>query len=254
MRRALTMALDRGQLVRSQFDTLGTVALAPMTRAQVLADTTVKPIPFDSAEAARTLDSLGWTLQTGKQFRERNGQRLRFSVIVPTVSRNRMAMVVRLQEAFRKSGVELVVDALEPNAFIARLTKRDFDAAFNGTRAEVSLAGLRPYWSVAGADDPAGRNFSSYRNPAFDAHLDSALRAHGMTQARVHASQAFSTIVADAPAVWMYEARSAPVIHKRFRTAHVNVPGAWWTGVSDWHIPPAERLPRDRVGLHVASR
>lgn len=254
MRRALTMALDRKQLVRSQFDTLGAVALAPMTRAQTLADTTLATIPFDSAAAARMLDSLGWTLPAGKSIREREGRPLRFSVIVPTVSRNRMAMVVRVQEAFRKVGVDLVVDALEANAFIARLVKRDFDAAFNGTRAEVSLAGLRPNWSVAGADDPSGPNFSSYRNPVFDAHLDSALSAHGMAEARAHASKAFATIVADAPAVWLYEARSAPVIHKRFRTAHVSVPGAWWTGIADWYIPRGEQLPRDRVGLSVAAR
>jgi hypothetical protein len=51
----------------------------------------------------------------------------------------------------------------------------------------------------------------------------------------------------------MYEARSAPVVHKRYRTAHV-IPSAWWVGIADWTIPPAERLPRDRIGLKVAAR
>ncbi|HEX6050214.1 MAG TPA: peptide ABC transporter substrate-binding protein [Gemmatimonadaceae bacterium] len=253
MRRALTLALDRSQLVRSQFDTLATAALGPMTRAQALADTTLAMVPFDSAAAARMLDSLGWTLPPGKSVRERNGRPLRFAIIVPTVSGNRMSMVVRLQEAYRRMGIEVVIDALEPNTFIARLMKRDFDAAFNGTRAEVSLAGLRPYWSVDGARDPSGRNFSSYRNPLFDAHFDSALSAHEMTEARAHASKAFATIVADAPAIWLYEMRSAPVIHKRVRTAHM-LPGAWWAGLADWSIPPDERIARDRVGLNVAAR
>ncbi len=253
MRRALTMALDRSQLVRSQFDTLAAAGLGPMTRAQALADTTLAMLPFDSAAAARMLDSLGWTLPAGTSIRERDGRPLRFSVIVPTVSRNRMALVVRLQEAYKRLGIDMEIDALEPNTFIARLVKRDFDAAFNGTRAEVSLAGLRPAWSVDGAADPSGHNFGSYRNPRFDAHLDSALGAHAMTNARAHARQAFATIVADAPAIWLYEARSAPVIHKRFRTAHM-VPGAWWAGLADWSIPPEQRIARDRVGLNVASR
>ena len=253
MRRALTIALDRKQLVRSQFDTLATAALGPMTRAQALADTTLAMVPFDSAVAARMLDSLGWTLPPGKSIRERGGRPLRFAVIVPTISQNRMSMVVRLQEAYKRMGVDVVIEALEPNTFIARLVKRDFDAAFNGTRAEVSLAGLRPYWSVDGAKDPSGRNFSSYENPLFDTHFDSALGAHEMSEARAHASRAFATIVADAPAIWLYEMRSAPVIHRRFRTAHL-VPGAWWAGLADWSIPPEERIARDRVGLRVASR
>jgi ABC-type transport system substrate-binding protein len=162
-------------------------------------------------------------------------------------------MVVRVQEAYRRIGVELVVDALEPNVFIGRLVKREFDAAFNGTRAEVSLAGLRPYWSSEGAADPRGLNFSAYRNPVFDTHLDSALSAHSVAQARAHASAAFQTIIADAPAIWLYEMRSAPVVHKRFRTAHM-VPGAWWSGIGEWWIPPAERIERDRVGLKLAAK
>ena len=253
LRRALTMALDRDRLVRSQFDSLARVALGPMTHAQALADTTVSMIPFDSAGAAHVLDSLGWTLPAGKSVRERAGQPLRFSVIVPTISRNRMSMVVRVQEAFRRIGVELVVDALEPNTFMARLGKRDFDAAFNGTRAEVSLAGLQAYWSADAAANPAGRNFGSYRSSVFDSHLDSALSAHSVAQARAHASDAFETIIADAPAIWLYEMRSAPVVHKRFRTAHM-VPGAWWSGIGEWWIPPGERIERDRVGLKLAAK
>jgi|RhiMetdeSRZDD1v2_1073273.scaffolds.fasta_scaffold07837_5 peptide/nickel transport system substrate-binding protein len=252
-RRALTMALDRQRLVRSQFDTLGTVALGPMTRAQPLADTTLSQIPYDSAGAARLLDSLGWKLPQGKQIRERNGQPLAFRVIVPTISRNRMAMVVRVQEAYRAAGVQVDIDAIDPPTFMARLNKRDFDVAFNGTRAELSVSGLRPYWNVAGARDPRGHNYGTYENPAFDAHLDSALTSADIATARAHASKAFATIVADAPAVWMYETRTASVTHKRFRTAHV-VPTAWWLGIGDWFIPPDERLPRDRVGLRVASR
>ena len=248
------MGLDRARLVRSQFDTLAAVGVGPMTQAQPLADRSLAPVPYDSAGAVRLLDSLGWKLPAGKTVRERNGQPLEFKVMVPNVSRNRMGMAVRVQEALRALGVRMEIDAIEANAFMGRLQKRDFDVAFNGTRAEVSIVGLRPYWTVPGAaNTPMGRNFGSYENPLFDAHLDSALTAHGVDDARAHASKAYTTIAADAPAVWMYEMRSAPVIHRRFRTAHV-IPGAWWLGISDWSVPTSERLPRDKIGLKVAAR
>lgn len=253
LRRALTMGLDRARLVQSQFDTLASVALGPMTRAQPLADTTVQSIPYDSAGAARLLDSLGWKLPPGKAVRERAGQPLAFSAIVPSVSKGRMAMAVRVQEALRGLGVELRIDALETGTFMSRLGKRNFDAAFSGTHADVSVSGVRAYWSATGPDGSGSMNFSSYSNAVFDAHLDSALTAHGMDQARAHARQAFAAIVSDAPAVWLYELRSAPVIHKRFRTAHVNA-GGWWVGIADWSVPPNERIDRDRIGLRVAAR
>jgi peptide/nickel transport system substrate-binding protein len=62
LRRAIAMGLDREQLVRSQFESMASVAVGPMTRAQALADTTVSQVRYDSAGATRLLDSLGWKL------------------------------------------------------------------------------------------------------------------------------------------------------------------------------------------------
>jgi peptide/nickel transport system substrate-binding protein len=247
------MALDRDKLVRSQFDSLGVVAVGPMTRAQPLADSTIPPIRFDSAGAARLLDSLGWTLPPGKAVRERGGKALTFKVLTPSVSSNRMAMITKIHEALRRQGIGMDIDAVDGNAFMSRVRARDFDVAFDGRRADLSISGLRAYWTVASAKDAAGQNFGNYENPKFDAHLDSALAARDVPNARAHAREAFSTIVADAPAIWVYEVRTATMFHKRIRTMHA-VPTAWWAGIADWYIPANERIERDQVGLRVASR
>jgi peptide/nickel transport system substrate-binding protein len=253
LRRAISMGLDRNKLVRSQFDSLAVVSTGPMTRAQPLADSTIRTITYDSAGAARLLDSLGWTLPAGKTVRERRGQPLKFSVLVPTVSANRMALIVAIQESLRKLGMEVVVDAVDGNTFVGRLGARDFDVVFDGRHVDPSVSGLRAFWSVASARDANGQNYGNYENPRFDAHLDSALAARDLASARPHATQAFETIVADVPAVWLYETRTAMLMHKRIRPVHL-VSTAWWAGLADWSIPPAERLPRDKVGLRVASR
>ena len=253
LRRAISMGIDRAKLVRSQFDSLAVVSTGPMTRAQPLADSTIATIAYDSAGAARLLDSLGWTLPAGKTVRERRGQPLKFSVLVPTVSANRMTMIVVIQESLRRLGVDVVVDAVDGNTFLARLGARDFDVVFHGLHVEPTVAGLRANWTVASSRDPNGLNVGNYENPRFDAHLDSALAARDLASARPHAKQAFETIVADAPAVWIYETRTATLMHKRIRPTHI-VSTAWWAGLADWSIPPGERLPRDKVGLRVASR
>jgi ABC-type oligopeptide transport system substrate-binding subunit len=136
---------------------------------------------------------------------------------------------------------------------VSRLLGRDFDVAFDGRHVDLSISGLRAYWTVASARDAAGQNAGNYENPLFDAHLDSALAAADAASARAHARQAFSTIVADAPAIWIYEVRTATLMHRRIRTAHI-VPTAWWAGLADWYIPASERIDRDRAGLKVASR
>src|SRR5678816_3674774 len=144
LRRAISMGIDRAKLVRSQFDSLAVVSTGPMTRAQPLADSTIVTIAYDSSGAARLLDSLGWTLPAGKAVRERRGQPLKFSVLVPTVSANRMAMIVVIQESLRKLGVEVTVDAVDGNTFVGRLGARDFDVVFHGMHVEpVSYTHLR---------------------------------------------------------------------------------------------------------------
>lgn len=253
LRRAISMGLDREQLIRSQFDSMASVAVGPMTRAQSLADTTISQMRYDSAGATRLLDSLGWKLPAGKAIRERNGQPLRFGILVPSVSGNRMALVVRVQQALKAIGVDAQVEALDGNAFIGKLMGRDFDMAFDGRHVDIGISGLRPYWAVETARQPGAPNFSSYENPRFDAHFDSAVAAHTMADAKSHARQAFETINGDVPAIWMYEARSAPLVHKRFRTAHI-APGAWWVGIADWSVPPAQRIERDKIPLSTASQ
>jgi peptide/nickel transport system substrate-binding protein len=252
LRRAIAMAIDRDLMRRSQFDSMAAVGVGPMTRAQALADTTIASIGYDPAGAARLLDSLGWTLPPGKTVRERASQPLRFALLVPTVSTNRMALATRLQAALQAVGVQLDIDPVDASLFNARLNNRDFDMAFNGLHAEPGISGLRARWSVAGANDPAGLNYGNYRNPTFDTHLDSAIAARDVGTARAHAKQAFTAIINDVPAVWMYEPRTAQFVHKRIRTAHV-APTAWWRGLADWSIPPSERIPRDQIGLKVAS-
>ena len=253
LRRALSMALDRDRLVRSQFDSMAAVAAGPMTRAQPLADTTVAQIRYDSAGAVRLLDSLGWTLPAGKAVRERNGRPLKFGILVPSVSGNRMALVVRVQQLLGEIGAEATIEPLDGNAFNAKMAARDFDVGFDGRHVDPGISGLRPYWSVATARQAGSPNYATYENPRFDAHLDSAVASYDLSRAQSHARQAFETLMADVPAVWMYEAKTAALVHKRFRTAHMT-PGAWWVGIADWSIPPTERIPRDRGAMSTASQ
>jgi peptide/nickel transport system substrate-binding protein len=92
-----------------------------------------------------------------------------------------------------------------------------------------------------------GVNYGGYSNPKFDALLDTALWA-GPPEARQRFTDAFTVINDDAPAVWLYEPRNIIGIHRRIRTARMR-PDAWWSGLADWSIAPADRILRDRLPL-----
>ena len=246
LRRALTMALDRQSIVRNAYDSLAAVAIGPTVRAYPTTDTTLAPLPFSRDAAIRMLDSLGWKDTNRDGVRDRNGAPLEFTLGVPSSSKPRNTMAVLIQEQLRQVGVKVNIEPLDFPTFIDRETRRDFDALIGGWHVEPSPGGIRQTWGTAGADAHLGTNYGSYRNPAFDAQVDSALSASTLGDRRAHFTAAYRIIIDDAPAIWLAEPHQIMAIHKRIRTVGVR-PDAWWANVADWSIPESERIARDRV-------
>jgi peptide/nickel transport system substrate-binding protein len=246
LRRALTMSLDRVSMARNILDTFALVPVGPNVRAFASTDPRGAQLPYDSARAARLLDSLGWARRAGDGMRARNGRLLSFSIIVPLESVNRMKMGPLIQEQFRRAGVRVQLETLQLSAEVDRERKGAFDASLGGWTMPSSPDALRAAWSSAGIGG-SGTNFGGYSNPRFDALLDSALWAPP-AGAREAFTRAYSVINDDAPAVWLYEPRKIIGLDRRLRTAATR-PDAWWFDLADWYIPRVERIPRDLIPL-----
>lgn len=232
VRRALVMAADRRSLVRSVFDTLGLVAHGPVTRALPTSDTTIG-LPYDTARAARTLDSLGW--KRGADGIRRRGQtRLTFSLMVPSSSASRSKLAVLLQEQWRLAGADVKIELLEGNTFGARMEDRKFDAALNAWHIDPTPSSVREEWASSEIKR-GGYNSTSYRNPAFDAVIDSAVAEANPSRSVALYQRAYRILTDDAPAMWIYELRNVHGVSKRIHTVGIR-PDAWWTDLADWSV------------------
>lgn len=233
LRVAITQAVNRAAVVGNALDSLGNVALGPFTRAEPTVDTTMQQIAFDTAAAARTLDSLGWRVDAKTGVRSKQGRPLQFEVLVPSSSATRQRVAVLLQAQLRTLGVQLDVAPVEPGVFFARLQKGDFDAALNMWRSDPSPRALRQVWGSPRGRDIGG-NFGRYRSATFDAMLDSASRTFDATQRTQIFRSAYQQIVNDAPALWLYEPRNVAVINRRVVPTGLRA-DAWWADVASWH-------------------
>lgn len=251
LRRALTMALDRKSMVRSLFDTLATVSIGPAVRALPTTDPALQQIPYDPANAGRLMDSLGWTRRTPASIRTKKGKPLSFKVIVPVSSASRMKIAVLLQEQLRQAGVDMRIETMDYPALVARQQARDFEATLGAWHLGSSPGAIRATWTSQGASK-TGMNYGSYRNPLFDALVDSALEAGSLTISREYFRRANQLIVDDAPAIWLYEPKTILAIEKRIRTTPMR-PNAWWLDMGGWAIPPGRRLPRDAAPQGLES-
>lgn len=246
LRRAIAMAVNRSALATSVLDGFGSVALGPTVRAFPTTDPAIPQLPFDSAQAGRTLDSLGWKRTSPAGMREREGRVLAFTVLVPTSSMNRVKMAVQIQAQLQRAGIKVNLEPMESNAMGVREDEHKFDAALGDWHMGASPDGTRQAWSTAGIGKD-GVNYGSYSNPRFDAQLDSALEA-GPGRARGAFTAAYKIINEDAPAVWLYEPKTVLGIDRRIKIPWMR-PDAWWADLGEWYIPPAERLSRDRLLL-----
>ena len=252
VRRALSMALDRRAMLQNVFAGIGRMSYGPFPRTLSFADTTLAIPPYDVNAAKALLDSAGWREPSPGAVRVKNGLPLRFSLLVPISSRPRVAYSVIIQEQLRRVGAQVDLDQVQANVSYEREFKHNFDAVLHAQFTDPSPSGYKQQWGSGGVP-PNGQNWLSYRNPAFDALLDSALASGDESRVRGLMRRAFQLQIADAPAVWLYDVPTVAGVQRRIHTAPMR-PDGWSIHLAEFTIPPNERIARDNVGLANANR
>jgi peptide/nickel transport system substrate-binding protein len=250
VRRAVTMAVDRRRLVANVLDSLGVVSPGPFPRAHWTADTTIAQLPYDPDSAAKILDRLGWRAGGPDGYRARNGVPLTFSIVAPNSSSSRVRMAVLMQEMLRQVGVRVNIEQAEFVSFGERLRTKKFDAAMTGVQLDPSPSTIRQNWASSAVSPTSEDNPGSYANRRFDALVDSAVAQMDPAKAKRQYRRAYETIMADAPAIWLYEPVLYAGMHKRIHPVRMRA-DAWWAGIPEWYIPADERTARDNIGLAV---
>lgn len=246
VRRALTMAIDRGAMLRNVFDTIGLPLYGPFPSSIAVADTTLPQIAYDTTAARALLDSAGWRVGPDG-IRMKNGRRLSFGLSSPSSSASRHQYAVLLQAALRKVGVDVRLEETDFATYVARQNSHSFDTELTLFGTDPSVSGFKQTWSTAGISKD-GSNFTAYSSPAVDALLDSATATFDPARTRAYAKRAFQMIIDDAPAVWLYQPPTVMGIARRVQTQPMRA-DEYWAHMDEWTIPADKRIPRDRIGL-----
>ncbi|HTL95718.1 MAG TPA: peptide ABC transporter substrate-binding protein [Gemmatimonadaceae bacterium] len=252
LRRALTMAIDRRRVTRSVFDSLGSVAYGPYTRALPYFDSTVAELPYSPDSARHLLDALGW--HAGPDgIRVKNGTPLRFSMLVPTSSAVRMQTAVLLQAMFQDVGVKADIETADMGTVRQRSEARQFQTVIEAMQSDGNPSSILQGWGVDAAKAKDGGNAGSYENPRFDALVDTAIAQFDAARAKSYYFRAHSLLNEDAPAIWLWEPSTVAAVQKRIHPVDMRA-DEWFANISQWYIPSAERMPRDQIRFAEAQR
>ena len=161
LRRALTMAMDRRQMVAAYVYGFGEVADGPVPPAHPLA-VAVPAVPFDRDGARALLDSLGWRVGADG-VRARNNRRLEFSLVTVGSADNVLEQLIQADLA--AVGARVHIRQLELGAFLAASQgrARDYDALVTGITGDLALGYLPALFDSRRRDGPL--QLAQYDNP-----------------------------------------------------------------------------------------
>jgi peptide/nickel transport system substrate-binding protein len=225
LRRALTLALDRAQMVNAYVYGFGEVADGPVPPWHPLA-VPVAHVPFDRGAARALLDSLGWRMGADN-VRSRAGRRLAFTILTVGAADNSLEQMI--QADLHAVGADVRIRQLELGAFLATAqgAARDYDALVTGISGDLALGYLRALFDSRRRAEPL--QYAQYASVAVDRALDGGDFA------------AVQRLVArDLPVTFLYYARGVQGMNRRLEGVRMDLRGELAT-LEQWRLNPAWR-------------
>lgn len=232
VRRALTMAIDREEIVEAVRHGLATPAAGPVGPWHWAYDSARRPLPHLPDSAAVLLERAGWVDSDGDDVREKDGVRFSFE-LATNESRERRSIAELVQRYLANVGVEARPRVREHQSLVADVTspERRFDA-FLLSWQQGFVLDERDQWAC----DRIGRplQFTSYCNPVLDAVMDSIPRSTDRSDQGRLLRRYNELLANDQPFTFLYVERRADALRRSLQGVAPDFRGeladvrSWW--------------------------
>ena len=230
VRRAITLALDRRQMLQAVFGTQGVVPYGPVSQMLWIRQGAPEPGGPNITEARRLLASTGWGDSDGDGTLDREGKPLRLLLSLPNTSSIRRQMALLVQEQLRRLGIQIEIQQLEFPIWQERRSAGDFDVDFSGVSQDASPSGLTQSWTCTG-----GSNVSGYCDRTVDSLISEAMLGRGDPAETW--IEALRQIEEGAPATFLYAPTFAYAVNRRYRSVTIS-PQSGWITLRKWSVSP----------------
>jgi peptide/nickel transport system substrate-binding protein len=174
VRRALTLALDRAQMIQVLRAGQGTLATGPIHPDHWAYDAALAPLPFDPVAAKTQLAESGITDRDGDGTLDRpDGRAFGFDLEYQASSEFNRNLAELIQAQLSEIGIRVRPRPVDWNTLVSHVSspERDFDAVVMGWEAEFR-PDVRDLFHSAAMEGPF--QLASYANAAVDTLIDRA--------------------------------------------------------------------------------
>jgi peptide/nickel transport system substrate-binding protein len=183
VRLALSMAVDREQLLGQALDGWGELIAGSLPSMHWAADPALRPPAYDLDGARQLLAEVGWTDSDGDGWLDRGGERLRLPVRTNGGNQLREDVATLIAGYYRAIGVDASAELVVWGGLVDDLFTHDFEAIVFSwpLRAEPDQSRL---WLSTEDEIGSGYNFVSFADETVDQLLQEALAVPGCDPTR----------------------------------------------------------------------
>lgn len=241
LRRAISMALDRPQLLAAATHGSGVTVDADQPRNGWAYDPNVPPIRYDVAAAKRLLDADGWKTGPGG-IRTKDARPLDLTLTISPQSTNGSTLVATILQAdLRTIGVDVTIKTVTPALFVA-------PAASGGLLAAGRYQLAYNAWWVIGPDPddtwnfgcaeipPHGYNYYFWCDARANAAMYAALRTYAQPKRAADYAVVQRRIVDNLPIVALWQVRMPNAYRARLHGVSPSPFGSMFWNAWSWTL------------------
>jgi peptide/nickel transport system substrate-binding protein len=235
VRRAMTMAIDRRELIATVWGGYARECTGPVPPVLWAHDDSIEPLPFAPDSARALLAKAGWRDTDGDGVRDLDGQPLAFEIVTNHSNQQRVDVCTMVERYLGRVGVEVDIRTMEFGTFIGRVQDGDYDACVLQVKVATKLD-LTDTWH-SDSHPRNGYNISFYSNPEVDRLIEEARVCLDQERARALWSRAQRIIYRDQPYTFVAVPDEVHALHRRFCNVRPNAI-SFFANLRHWSVAP----------------
>lgn len=235
IRKALTMAINRTQILNDIFLGMGKISLGPLPHSSWAFNENITTVEYNLEKAKNILMQRGFEDRNRNKILDKDGKDLTLTIIANVENPERVQILSYVTNYLTQLGIKVNAQRMDVNSFISALLNRKYDGFIMG-------------WSVGDKIDPTlywhsepkrGKfNFVSYKNTAVDSLIELGTVMLNRKKAKEVWSEFQRIVYEDQPYTFLIVPNEIAATYKRVKgTDHgLNLASAY-----TYWIPEAER-------------
>lgn len=253
VRKALSLAINRGEMLKSFFNNQGTLISGPFAPGSWAYNLDVKPLPFDVGAAEKLLADAGFK-KGGDGIMAKDGKRLSLNLKVPVAQENESVkrVVLAFKNYLQRIGAEINVDFIEWQAWKeAVFGAHDFDIMFASWVFDDSADISSLFHS--GEIGAWRNNFGGYSNPDIDSLLVEAKNTLDHEKRRTIFRKLHERLAEEAPYTFLWTLSNYAAYDRKVRGVWIH-PYKFFTTADSWFTGSGAEAVEDEGDKKAAKQ